>query len=403
MANSKVTIAIPTYNRSQLLRTSLTSALQQDYADYQVVVLDNASSDDTEDVVRSFADARVTYLKNDENLGLFRNWNRAIEINRSPYLSILQDDDVILPGFVRESVNALETHVTAAFSVVRGAAIDIDDGLIDASAKDTSDPLPEGLISGFEFLHRIVKGHKWITHFSTVMMRSESLAACGPFDHPHSKDTLDINLFYRLAARFDIVFINKVLCQVRFHPGQESQLHYDSEISTGPAAVIAERVDAIAYLMRSSRAADPSYREWLAERLLFLSLCRSLETQRLVPSINYSWEQMFSFAQHDIRQLIPPGYSFILVDGNEWGADIAPGSKAIPFLERDGVFWGSPPDDETAIRELERLRSAGARFIVFVWPAFWWFDYYIGLRDYLISNFSCVLRNSRLFAFDLRT
>lgn len=61
--NPKVTVAIPTYNRSRLLKEAMASVLAQDYLDFRVMVVDNASSDDTEQVVRSFADSRVTYSR----------------------------------------------------------------------------------------------------------------------------------------------------------------------------------------------------------------------------------------------------------------------------------------------------------------------------------------------------
>ena len=76
---------------------------------------------------------------------------------------------------------------------------------------------------------------------------------------------------------------------------------------------------------------------------------------------------------------------------------------AVPFLERDGQYWGPPPDGDTGIQELERLRKLGADFIVFVWTAFWWLDYYAELHNYLRSRFRCVLENDRMVAFDLRT
>jgi len=114
------------------------------------------------------------------------------------------------------------------------------------------------------------------------------------------------------------------------------------------------------------------------------------------------WTDSLEKAKHDLAGLIPNGISFILVDECQWGSEIPTGRRAIPFLERDGQYWGRPPDDETAIRELERLRGSGASFIVFAWPAFWWLDYYAGFSRYLHSKFRCVLRNDRLIVFDLR-
>jgi glycosyltransferase involved in cell wall biosynthesis len=403
MSRTRVTVTIPTYNRSVLLKVSLKSVLAQDYPDFQVVILDNASSDDTEAVVRSFADSRITYVRNKTNIGLFRNWNLAIELNSSPYLSILADDDVMLPGFIRESVLVLEKHTRAALSVARARTIGINGAPIDVNARYVPDFMPEGIVDGLEFLHRIVAGHKWIIHFSSVMLRSSALALVGPFDIPHSKDTFDFNLCLRLAAQFDIVFIPKDLCKLRAHPGQESKLHYDSDMGTGALAVMAERIDAIGYLMLSPRAEDVSYRKWLAERLLDLSICRSQLTHQLVPTLNLTWAERLQITRQEITTLIPAGKSFILVDQNQWGSGIVTGRHAIPFIERDGQYWGPPQNDETAIRELKRLQQSGANFIVFGWPAFWWLDYYVELRDYISSQFRCVLKNSRLVVFELQT
>jgi hypothetical protein len=91
------------------------------------------------------------------------------------------------------------------------------------------------------------------------------------------------------------------------------------------------------------------------------------------------------------------------VDENQWGASPLTDRRAIPFLEQDGQYWGRPEDDETAIRELERLRLAGPAFLAVGWPAFWWLDFYTAWHRHLRSNFRCVLENERLVVFDLRS
>ncbi len=108
-------------------------------------------------------------------------------------------------------------------------------------------------------------------------------------------------------------------------------------------------------------------------------------------------------ATRDLAALISPGETFILVDQDLLREHLALGRHAIPFLERDGQYWGPPADDETAIRELTRLRQSGAKFLVFAWPAFWWLDYYEAFRQHLVSNFRCMLRNDRLVAFNLKS
>ena len=100
--------------------------------------------------------------------------------------------------------------------------------------------------------------------------------------------------------------------------------------------------------------------------------------------------------------MIPAGERVVLVDENQWGPTMFPALDVLPFVERDGQYWGTPSDDESGILELERLRSLGANYLLVGWPGFWLLDYYSGLRDYLQSQYQCMLSNSRLVVYDLR-
>jgi hypothetical protein len=107
-------------------------------------------------------------------------------------------------------------------------------------------------------------------------------------------------------------------------------------------------------------------------------------------------------AAQEIAALIPPRHTVILVDEEKFGGRVGTGNRRIPFLEREGQYWGAPPDDNTAIREFERLRQAGADFMIFGWPAFWWLEYYAGFHRHLRATYRCLLENDRLVVFDLR-
>jgi hypothetical protein len=122
-------------------------------------------------------------------------------------------------------------------------------------------------------------------------------------------------------------------------------------------------------------------------------------SEHSVRSSDATWRNLIA---QEIAALVPPGDTFILVDHEAFRTELAIGRLAIPFLERDGQYWGPPPDDITAIREFERLRGSGAGFIVFAWPAFWWLDYYSEFYVHLCSQFRCLLNTERLIVFDLR-
>lgn len=104
-------------------------------------------------------------------------------------------------------------------------------------------------------------------------------------------------------------------------------------------------------------------------------------------------------ARQELIRLIAPEAPFILVDEEQIRSAL-PHRAAFPFLEKDGQYWGPPPDDATAIQELERLRARGARFIAFIWSTFWWLEHYAGFRDYLRRNF-CLLQEDDVVMFAL--
>lgn len=123
--------------------------------------------------------------------------------------------------------------------------------------------------------------------------------------------------------------------------------------------------------------------------------------QRYLEAIE--WERPRALALEAITLLVPERQTLILADEAELdvGKEIA-GRQCIPFTELNGQYNGPPEDDESAVAELETRRAAGASFIAFAWPAFWWLEHYRGLRDYLRSHFRCILENERLVLFDLR-
>ena len=277
----KVTIFLLTWNRAHLLRHSLASVMAQDYPDYRVVVLDNASTDDTERVVKGFEHPRLTYIRHEMNIGQWRNANFAMDSNTSPYLSLFHDDDAMLPGFIETSVRALDEHPSAAFSFSLVTLIDANgtkQGVQDARLT------PEGFIRGHDFLQLVVDQTDCAIQPPSALLRAEALAAMKPVDSPHTRVTADLNLYLRMLTRFDVVFIKRELAQLRAHAGQETESQFAAASAIGWYGSLAERIDAAAHLLRSPHAAEPHYRAWLSERILALHKHESTAVHSFVPS-----------------------------------------------------------------------------------------------------------------------
>lgn len=114
----QITTLIPTYRRPKMLRRAIRSALNQTYPDIQVLVVDNASGDETAGIVADIAreDPRVIYHCHAENIGMINNFNFALKQVRTPYFSFLCDDDLLLPDFYAAALEGFRKYPDALFS-----------------------------------------------------------------------------------------------------------------------------------------------------------------------------------------------------------------------------------------------------------------------------------------------
>ncbi len=112
MHNPLVTIAIPAY-KSAFLAEAVRSAIHQDYTDIEVIVVDDCSPEDIVGIVCGFADPRIIYTRNAENLGkrsIVHNWNRCLELASGEYFVLLCDDDLLRPNMVSSMLALAKAH-----------------------------------------------------------------------------------------------------------------------------------------------------------------------------------------------------------------------------------------------------------------------------------------------------
>jgi glycosyltransferase involved in cell wall biosynthesis len=119
----RVTFGLPVYNGQRYLRQALDSILAQSYTDFEVVVCDNASTDDTSAICAEYGrrDTRIRYHRNEVNIGGSRNYNRVVELARGPYFASGGHDDVWAPTWLERCVQVLDDqpHVVLAFAIER--------------------------------------------------------------------------------------------------------------------------------------------------------------------------------------------------------------------------------------------------------------------------------------------
>lgn len=116
-----ITTIIPTYRRPQLLKKAINSVLNQTYPYVRVCVYDNASNDETVDVVNDIArkDSRVFYHCHHENIGAANNFNFGFNNVRTAYFSFLSDDDELLIDFYKTAIDQISSHPNVSFCALR--------------------------------------------------------------------------------------------------------------------------------------------------------------------------------------------------------------------------------------------------------------------------------------------
>jgi glycosyltransferase involved in cell wall biosynthesis len=126
-----VTIGIPTYNRADsFLKQGLDSALKQTYPNVEIIVSDNCSTDNTEDVVKGFNDPRIRYFKQNVNIGAINNSNFCLEQARGDYFMQLQDDDMIDHDFLETCMKAANYSTDIGIIRTGTRVIDSDNNIL---------------------------------------------------------------------------------------------------------------------------------------------------------------------------------------------------------------------------------------------------------------------------------
>ena len=110
MSRPSVSVIIPTYNYARYLPEAVDSVLEQDFDDYELIIADDASTDNTAEVCRRYAeqDSRIRSVRHEKNLGMVENWNWCLRQARGKYVKyLLADDKFLEPYALRRMVDAL--------------------------------------------------------------------------------------------------------------------------------------------------------------------------------------------------------------------------------------------------------------------------------------------------------
>lgn len=207
-----ISICIPTYNRAKVLRETMKSVLDQDFQDFELVVVDDGSTDETESIVTEMAQPQLVYYRNHINIGMVGNWNRCLEVARAEIVWVLHDDDFMAPGALSHVVSIYDTR---KIGLLFGKHDYVAGSRALGGVSSASADIIREWSSGEDAL-RAVTGH----HFScvSVSIRKEVFRHLGGFDNafPYSADE---EYWPRIAQRYRVASTSRVLVYRRLHAG----------------------------------------------------------------------------------------------------------------------------------------------------------------------------------------
>lgn len=212
--NPLVTFVVPCYKLAHLLPECVNSIRGQEFSEWELLIMDDFSPDNTPEVARSFSDPRIKHIRNNPNLGHLRNYNKGIEMARGKYVWLISADDClrgteILGRFVR----IMEAHPAVGYAFCPGVGLQggVETGLLKYAYHGDQD----FVTNGREFLSkRLLEANTVLAASGMVRKTVYETIGAFPLDMPYAGDWY---LWCRFALQYDVAYVAAPSVCYRLH------------------------------------------------------------------------------------------------------------------------------------------------------------------------------------------
>lgn len=207
MDSHKVTVLMSVYNGKKYLREAIDSILNQTFNEFEFLIINDGSTDRTDEILRSYDDHRIKIIKNETNIGLTKSLNIGLRMAKGEYVARMDADDVSMPERLEKEVNFLDQNRNVG--LVGSFALQIDeDGnilrILERSVNNSA--IKRGLLEKYnQFWH------------GSVMFRKECIERVGNY-REEFQAAQDYDLWLRIADQYEVANIPEGLYKMRFHP-----------------------------------------------------------------------------------------------------------------------------------------------------------------------------------------
>lgn len=213
--NPMVTVLMPVYNGEAYLREAIESILNQTFSNFELLIINDGSSDSSEEIILSYADSRIVYIKNELNLKLIVTLNKGLDIAKGKYIARMDADDISLPSRLEKQVLFLETNPMIG---LLGSAFEIIGKENKNSYPVADDDIRLTMLFLNSFLH------------SSVLFRRELCTTNSLYFDKKYIHAEDYKLWTELMFKTKVSNLDEVLVKYRVHDNQISQMHSKEQI-----------------------------------------------------------------------------------------------------------------------------------------------------------------------------
>lgn len=204
--NPKVTVLMSVYNGERYLSAAIDSILKQTFTDFEFLIINDGSSDNTPKILKNYKDARIKIINNQRNVGLTRSLNKGLHLAKGDYIARQDADDISLPERIQKQVDFMEENKNV---VLLGTAISLidEDGNI---MRDIQYPISHFVI------RKALKKHNCFCHGS-VMFKKQYVRDLGGYREVF-KTAQDYDVWLRLSEKHEVANLRDRVYQYRFNP-----------------------------------------------------------------------------------------------------------------------------------------------------------------------------------------
>lgn len=124
MSNPSISVVIPAYNHEKFIKETIESILNQTFEDFELIIIDDRSTDKTAQLIKEFSDKRIRFYENDENKGIFHNRSLGVNLAKGKYIALLDSDDLMYPNRLQVQYDFLEKNSDTHYCGSLGTLID---------------------------------------------------------------------------------------------------------------------------------------------------------------------------------------------------------------------------------------------------------------------------------------